>query len=859
MKDKRKQTIAVAIASTLSVTTLSDPFLVFAQERKESDTTQEIYTGDATPQQTYTQDAQPMEALSQTTGTIGITSNKEIEINEVNFPDQRFRDYVKDKLDDGNGSLTQSEIDQITIINLSFLGDIETKKIKSLKGIEHFTELTSLNCYGTDISALDVSQNKKLELLNCGGTGIRNLNVSNNLLLKTLYCHYTDIESLNLENNTALETLFCSNAKLKSLNIDNNVALKELYCNNTNIKSLNLSNNDVLKVLDCHSTEVTSLDVSNNVYLHSLYCSYTEITALDISNNVYLERLDCSNTKITSLDVSNSPDLYELHCQDTPLAWLNLGADTQLEGYDSIDSFIMSDSEFNLIVRGSTFDVTEVFKGIDISKIKQDTIKGAKLTGKMMSDYTVGTPITYEYDCGNTKRQNKTLKVTVNLVKGDSEIVITNDLDTVYTGKPILDPQVTTIGSQGIVVFHYEVYDGNGWVPIVGKPVNAGTYRVKAQLPEDELNLKADNTKEFTISKAIPSYHLPTNLTAVYGQQLSEISLPAGFQWKDSMLSVGDVGKHEFLLDYTPSDTNNYEIVTDLKVQVDVKQAANEWITKPTIKDWTYGEQANKPSTSAKYGDVVYTYSESKDGTYTSTVPSNAGTYYVKAMVPETNNYTALETITEFTIKQATNEWITKPTMKDWIYGEQANKPSASAKYGDVVYTYSESKDGIYTSTVPSNAGTYYVKAMVKGTTDYTGLEELQLFTIQPKQASNLIISDIANDKDVEHLIVKDHEQVLRKNIDYDVKTMKDQKIVTVSITFKGNYTGTITKTYTVESANKIEPVSKTETLSKAERKESVPTGDATQGGMLGFLSIVSASCIAYITGKNKKGKHHIE
>lgn len=69
------------------------------------------------------------------------------------------------------------------------------------------------------------------------------------------------------------------------------------------------------------------------------------------------------------------------------------------------------------------------------------------------------------------------------------------------------------------------------------------------------------------------------------------------------------------------------------------------------------------------------------------------------------------------------NGWTKELSIEGWIYGETENDPSATAKYGDVVYTYSSEENGEYTTEVPRNVGTYYVKATVAGTTNYTGLE----------------------------------------------------------------------------------------------------------------------------------------
>ena len=264
----------------------------------------------------------------------------------------------------------------------------------------------------------------------------------------------------------------------------------------------------------------------------------------------------------------------------------------------------------------------------------------------------------------------------------------------------------------------------------------------------------------------------------------------------------------------------------------------NEFTQPLTITGWTYGETANKPTAKAKYGTIKYTYSNTADGTYTEEVPTNAGTYYVKATVEETADYSGLESnAVEFTILPKTintaitqltapvknevpqteietdeytatvvwspevtdkfvyntvytatititpktnytvkgiaengytvsgaqtvtneadsatvtvvysatenknsNEFTQPLAITGWTYGETANTPTAVAKYGTIKYTYSNTADGTYTEEVPTNAGTYYVKATVEETADYSGLESNAVeFTILPKKIDTAI------------------------------------------------------------------------------------------------------------------------
>ena len=87
-----------------------------------------------------------------------------------------------------------------------------------------------------------------------------------------------------------------------------------------------------------------------------------------------------------------------------------------------------------------------------------------------------------------------------------------------------------------------------------------------------------------------------------------------------------------------------------------------------------------------------------------------------------------------------TNEFTQPLAITGWTYGETANTPTAVAKYGTIKYTYSNTADGTYTEEVPTNAGTYYVKATVEETADYSGLESNAVeFTILPKTINTAI------------------------------------------------------------------------------------------------------------------------
>ena len=115
--------------------------------------------------------------------------------------------------------------------------------------------------------------------------------------------------------------------------------------------------------------------------------------------------------------------------------------------------------------------------------------------------------------------------------------------------------------------------------------------------------------------------------------------------------------------------------------------------------------------------------------------PVDAGTYTVKIDIAASEKYAAISNyeLGRFTILQAENSFTTDLSIEGWTYGDTPKAPDAVAKFGELTYSYSTEEDGIYTTVQPTNAGTYWVKAVVEGTDNYKGLEAKIQFTILPK------------------------------------------------------------------------------------------------------------------------------
>ena len=80
-------------------------------------------------------------------------------------------------------------------------------------------------------------------------------------------------------------------------------------------------------------------------------------------------------------------------------------------------------------------------------------------------------------------------------------------------------------------------------------------------------------------------------------------------------------------------------------------------------------------------------------------------------------------------------------SIEDWTFGESAKTPEITARYGasTAVFTYATEKGGEYTATVPTTAGTYYLKAVIPATSEYAGAMKADIpFTIHKKKLTDV-------------------------------------------------------------------------------------------------------------------------
>ena len=172
----------------------------------------------------------------------GCNQNEKI----VNIPDANFKAYLLgNSLINTNGD-TEIQVSEanaftggISLVEPKEEGeggmdDIKGMNISNLTGIEAFTALTLLNCWGNQLTSLDVSQNTALTILSCGENQLTSLDVSQNTALTTLLCASNQLTTLDVSQNTALTLLGCAGNQLTSLDVrnGNNTNLTDFYANN---------------------------------------------------------------------------------------------------------------------------------------------------------------------------------------------------------------------------------------------------------------------------------------------------------------------------------------------------------------------------------------------------------------------------------------------------------------------------------------------------------------------------------------------------------------------------------------------------------------------------------------------------
>jgi hypothetical protein len=488
----------------------------------------------------------------------------------------------------------------------------------------------------------------------------------------------------------------------------------------------------------------------------------------------------------------------------------------------------------------------------------ETSITAANLVNR--GDYTVVISGTGNY--GGTKELNFSITTGIATITAENQTAEYTG-DQIEFDKNAITLTPNTLSKDGLSFNYYTPNPDNPEEPnmLEVAPTNVGTYIVEISFEDD--NYAAEPvTKTLTISaksitsdmitlsessfeyngkKQVPTVTVKDGEVTLVGDDY-DVSFELVIEDEDPIAiedenAIIDVATYNVVVtgkgNYTSSATKAFAIT---KASLPV---GGENGLKVTLAGWKYGAEANTPSVSGNLGngDVTYTYKDAEDenAEFSTTVPTNVGSYIVKATVAESDNYYGGTATNEFSIEKGDLTMVSASVPEELIYdGTEkqlitvANVPEgATAKYYWSAITENEFKNGdydlvcdpednIFTNPVPkaTNAGYYAIIYKVFGGDNYNDklASQTMKVAIYPATITELTINPTSMAytgaaQTVTITSVKAGDLVLTAN-DYTV-TLNDVALTgniqatavgeyTVTVTGQGNFTGTESATFSI-------------------------------------------------------------
>ncbi|MDY8138030.1 hypothetical protein [Aquimarina sp. 2201CG5-10] len=258
------------------------------------------------------------------------------------IPDSSFEARLEDLgYDDisGDGQVPTTLIENVTYLYIPYNA---ANTVADLTGIEDFVSLETLNCSGSDLTVIDLSNNLQLKDVDLSNNDISSITVTGLTNLEELNLRGNSLSSLDVTSSILLLDLDVSGSDINSLDVTNSTLLKDLNIDSNNITTIDLTNNTLLESFSFSSTPLTTLDVSNNTKLTYIEGEYTtQLTVLDLSTLILLEEVylndsdvltyvdirNGNNNNISDFETTNSPNLSCIPVDDVSFATANWTVD----------------------------------------------------------------------------------------------------------------------------------------------------------------------------------------------------------------------------------------------------------------------------------------------------------------------------------------------------------------------------------------------------------------------------------------------------------------------------------------------------------------------------------------------------
>lgn len=332
------------------------------------------------------------------------------------------------------------------------------------------------------------------------------------------------------------------------------------------------------------------------------------------------------------------------------------------------------------------------------------------------------------------------------------ETTATVSVADIHVGEEI-DPELTIVPEDydGIIIYEFKGINDETYSEEV--PTTAGAYTVRVTLFESEKYLGTACTDTFAISR-----NALTATVSVNDIYVGETPAPA--VTTDPADYNGEI-TYEYKLstaeDYSstvPTAAGTYTVRANLAatdVYLSTTATSTFTISKRTARatvtaeDIHVGETVNPLVSSVSGGTYTLEYklSTASDTEYSTTVPTAAGTYTVRATIAETASYLSTTATDTFTISK--NTLTATVSVADINVGKTPNPVVTTdpADYnGTITYEYKLSTAENYSSTVPTAAGTYNVRATLAETDKYLSTTCTGTFTISKNVATSEVYVD---------------------------------------------------------------------------------------------------------------------
>lgn len=297
---------------------------------------------------------------------------------------------------------------------------------------------------------------------------------------------------------------------------------------------------------------------------------------------------------------------------------------------------------YRYIVRGEIFDVGygDYGETVDLLKLQEDDFLGWQCGGQVLSD-------------------------SVSL-KGDSDFIA------VFSGEL---PEVYELDKCEIQIEGSYTYSGEEITPRIVVYFNGFIVPDSCYLISCSNNISATEHAQVKISSIegkstgsktqifiIQPKRLRSNDVVVEG--LKNFVYNASPTQQNLTITYKNQAIDEFSIKYVGDTTNAGEVGIEITFSGNYTGEINLTYTifkadrsdfGVSLDDWVYGENEPSPQVlnAKEEAEITYSYSDSKNGDFSSEKPKNAGSYWIKAEIEASQNYNSAEAKAQFVIEQA--------------------------------------------------------------------------------------------------------------------------------------------------------------------------------------------------------------